>query len=130
MADMDFSAVLTSREFTDTISILSQTNTIGTSGVSAPSTTSTNIMTAVVIPGRSNLRRLDDGSRIQANIDVYVRGTALTTGHRIDDASERVADVVTWHGRNFVVAAVEDFSAFGPGFVKASCDLINLNPSA
>ena len=130
MADMDFSAVLTSREFLDTITITSRTNVIGTNGVSVAGTPTVSTLRAVVIPGRSNLRRLDDGSRLTANIDVYVQGSALTTGHRVDDASERLADVVTWHGRNFVVAAVEDFSAFGPGFTKASCDLIQLNPSA
>lgn len=129
MPSMDFSEVLAAPEFTDTITITSATRTIGTDGVAVLATTTTTDATAVVIPGKASLRRLDDGTRVSAYIDVYTQA-ALSMGGRIDNANERVADVVTWHGRTYVVAAVEDYSAFASGFVKASCDLVILNPTA
>jgi hypothetical protein len=125
---MDFSDVLGSREFNDTIGITSETKIIGAGGVSATASTTTTITSAIVVPGKGSLRRLDDGTRVTAFIDVYLRGDALTSGHRIDDVSERVADVVTWHGAAYVVCATEDYSSFGAGFIHASCDLQTLNP--
>jgi hypothetical protein len=130
MPTLDFSDVLASPEFNDVVSVTSQTNLIGADGRAKPAQVSnTGPVSAIVVPGRGDLMRLADGTRVSAFIEVYST-LNLTTGARIDDASERVADVITWHGAPYVVCATEDYSAFGAGFTKASCDLIVLNPSA
>lgn len=130
MPTLDFSDVLDSFEFSDVISVLTMRKRIGDDGFSAPiARMLTPDVSAIVVPGKSNLRRLEDGTRVEAYIEVFT-AFPLSTGGRYNDATERVADIVTWHGRQYTVVAVEDFSAFGAGFIKASCDLQQLNPSA
>ena len=46
----------------------------------------------------------------------------LTDGKGADS----IADVVTWQGRDYTVANVNDYSHFGSGFVAVSCDLLPL----
>lgn len=129
MPDMNFSDVLELPEFIDTITVQTLLKTIGNDGVSVDGSSTTTATTAVVVPGKSSLRRADDGTRVDAYIDVYTQ-FMLSSGGRVTDAEERAADVVTWHGRDYAVIAVEDYSAFGAGFIHASCDLLPLNPSA
>ncbi len=129
MADLDFSDVLSSPEFLDTISVFGAVDTIGADGRAVLLSSVTTTYSAIVVPGRADLHRLDDGSRVSAFIEIYLNGTLSIGGRRAGDASERPADIVTWHGSQYVVAMVEDYSAFGEGFIKASCDLIPLNPT-
>lgn len=82
----------------------------------------------VVIPNKSTIRRMDDGTRLAANIDVYTQ-YPLTAGFKNDDTISDPADIVVWHGRQWTVAAVEDFSTYGAGFLHASCDLKPLMPT-
>ena len=129
MPDMDFGVVLHAREFQDTFTITSvnkQVNDFGEIGVDAEITTKA---LGVVIPGKGNLRRLDDGSRVTAYIEVYTR-VPLTTGIHSGDQAFRDADIVIWHGNKYTVVATEDYSRFGRGFVKASCDLLPYNQTA
>lgn len=129
MPTLDMSAVLTAQEFLDAITIKSVYSLINGNGETvalAPVSTSGR---AVVVPGRSNMRRESDGTRVAAYIDVYTRAR-LSAGGTISDTQERFADVIVWHGNTYVVASVEDFSAFGTGFVHASCDLQQVNLAA
>lgn len=129
MPALDFSDVLASPEFADSFSVVSTTRAIGTDGVAADTPAAPVPLWGPVIPGKSSLRRLDDGSRVVAYIDVYA-AYPLSAGVKSDDATSRDADVVTWHGRQYTVIAVEDYSAFGAGWVHASCDLLSLSPTA
>lgn len=129
MPDLDFSDVLASPEFVDSFSVVSTTRVISSGGV-ASDTPATPVQTSgVVIPGKSSLRRLDDGSRVVAYIDIYT-AYPLSAGVKTNDVNSRDADVIAWHSRQFTVIAVEDYSAFGAGWVHASCDLLTLSPTA
>ena len=83
----------------------------------------------VVEPDKTTLKRMDDGTRLEGAIDIYTR-YPLTAGIKTDDMTSKPADVVRWHGRLWVVAAVEDFSAFGAGYLHAACDLLPQMPTA
>ena len=122
MPRLDMSVVLESVEFLDAITIKSVYANIGANGESVPATPALVNGRAIVVPGKSNLRRESDGMRVSSYIDVYTRAP-LSAGGPISTTQERVADVILWHGNAYVVAAVEDYSAFGPGFFHASCDL-------
>jgi hypothetical protein len=106
---------------------------------------------AVVMPEGSSLDRLPDGSRLSGSIRIWTQ-TYLSDGLKIDDTGAVQPDIVLWHGRQYVVRAVQDWDAFagmgglgvgisfGPGitpvegstkgFFVASADLLPLNPTA
>ena len=53
------------------------------------------------------------------DVALFVPASAQATASLVIDAG---------HGAAYVVCATEDYSAFGPGFTHASCDLQALNP--
>ena len=79
---------------------------------------------APVIPGASTLARESDGSKVAGTITVY-SPIWITDGFRINDFSHRLADVVTWHGDEYVVQSVSDWSR--QGFWSAVCTLRTLS---
>ena len=129
MPSMDFSDVIASQEFADVFTVVSTTSVVSDQGVATNTPGSPVSASGVVVPGKSSLRRLDDGTRVAAYIDIYTT-YPLVGGIKTNDTNSQIADVVTWHGRQFTVVAVEDYSAFGAGFIHASCDLLALNPTA
>lgn len=129
MPTLDLTEVLEAEEFQDTIVVYATFGVINAHGVAAETTDSGITTNAIVIPGQSNLRRADDGARVDAYIEVYTK-YPLSAGYKSDDAHYRDADEIRWHGRRFSVMKVEDYSGFGSGFIKASCDLLDFNPTA
>ena len=79
----------------------------------------------VVTPAGSDLKRSADGSRLTGAIEVITR-FQLTGGYKSDDVTSVPADVILWHGRNWTVAMVSDYSGFGRGYLRAQCDLLEL----
>jgi hypothetical protein len=129
MPDLDFSDVLASPEFVDSFSVVSTARTITSGGVESDTPAAPVGARGVVVPGKSSLRRLEDGARVGAFIDIYTT-YRLSAGVKTNDTTSRDADIVTWHGRQFTVMMVEDYSAFGAGWIHASCDLLALNPTS
>jgi hypothetical protein len=129
MPTLDVSDVLASPEFQDTFTVTQTAFVIGAGGTGASTITGPFPAFGVVIPGKSSLARNADGERIVAYIDIYTT-YPLTNGLKTDDVSSREADIVTWHGRQFTVMAIDDFTGFGAGWLHASADLIPLNPKS
>ena len=127
MPSLDFSDVLSSVEFVDTFFVVQTISTIGSDGVSVGVPGPPIPVSGIVVPGKSSTIRGSDGQRVTAFIDVFTT-FRLSDGTKANDVSSRQADVVTWHGQRFTVIMLEDYSAFGAGFIKASCDLLDLNP--
>lgn len=67
------------------------------------------------------LVRSGEGSKIQANINIHTRFKLVAGNDDLD------ADVVTYKGNQYTVVSVADWSDYGRGFVKASCELISLS---
>ena len=129
MADLDFDDVLDSDEFLDEIIVTANHGVVGAGGLDVETPTRPVKLRAIVVPGKSNLRRMSDGSRVTAYIEIYTN-YPLSAGYKTTDASFRDADTILWHQRNFACMVIEDYSAFGPGFIKAGCDLIDLVPKS
>lgn len=127
MPDLDVTEVLSDPDFVDTFTIVSTARSMA-SGVPVDAPAPPVLASGVVIPGKSNLRRADDGARLDAYIDIYTQA-ALTNGYKTDDTLSQLADVVTWRNRSYTVMVIEDWSNYGSGFIKASCDLLALNPA-
>ena len=128
MPDLDVTEVLSDPDFADTFTIISTSRSMAT-GVPVDTAAAPVSASGVIIPGKSNLRRADDGSRLDAYIDIYTQAT-LTNGFKTDDSNSQLADVVAWRNRSYTVMVIEDWSNYGQGFIKASCDLLALNPPA
>lgn len=130
MPELDFSDVIESREFTDEITVTVNEGVVGPNGEDVITPNYPITTTAIVVPGKSNLRRGDDGARVTAYIEVFTEYPLSAGYKRTGDASYRDADVIRWHGRDFTVISIEDYSAFGAGFIKAGCDLLELVPTS
>lgn len=92
-------------------------------------TTTTGVNGLVTPVGPNQLRRRDDGTRLTAAIDVRTR-YALTLGWKVDDITSHEADIISWDGRMWVVAALDTYWQFGSGWVRAQCDMLDLMPVA
>jgi hypothetical protein len=83
---------------------------------------------AVVVPTAPNdLQRLGDEQYMNKSITLY---SQFRLQGPVDDSAlgRTHPDEVLWHGSNFVVRQVEDYSGFGRGFIVAiatSIDAIN-----
>lgn len=128
MALIDVTQLLYDPDLIDIFSVISSTAVVNSAGVMVITQGSPVPARGVVIPGRSNMRRLDDGTRVEAYIDIYTT-YRLNGGTKADDANSAPADIVIWQSRKYTVAAVEHWEDFGAGFVHASCDLLPLNPA-
>lgn len=129
MAGLDVSDVINDPDFQSSFTVTSTTRVVGLNGrpILPYTVTGPTAALGVVIPGKSSLRRLDDGSRIEAFIDIWTQ-YPLTGGTKASDTTSRAADIITWRGRSYTVAMVEDYSDFGAGFLHVSADLLPLNP--
>lgn len=98
------------------------TQTVDTHGIATNTPVNTQFA-AVVVPGEgSNLVRLADGSRVHETLVVHAPGFNLQS-----QSNGLSADIVTWQGSQYTVKAVDDYSNFGSGFVKATLELIPLS---
>ena len=147
MATLNMFDVLSSPEFLDQASYIRTTSAVSWTGVAVDTPSTPIPFQAVVTPDGTTMQRLPDGSRLSGSIVIYTQ-TWLTNGLKSDDANSTRADIVVWHGRQYVVADVQDFDAFAglgggvgvnfgpdtprslaPGFWVVSADLLPLNPA-
>jgi hypothetical protein len=147
MATLSMADVLTAPEFIDQASYIRTTRVITTGGVAQDTVASPVTLVAIITSDGSTLDRLPDGSRLGGSVLIFTQ-TFLTDGLKLDDINSIEADIVLWHGRQYVVKAVQDFdtfsgmagagigNAFGPGiviggtglgYIVASADLLPLN---
>ena len=126
---LDVSDVLLDPDFTDAITVTTTWRVVGTNGRATDTTATPVSVIAVVIPASQRLILQSDGALRDGAIEIYTT-YALSGGVKTTDTASRQPDVVTWHGREYVVASVEDFSAFGEGFIHATANLQNINPTA
>lgn len=151
MATMSMFDVLPSPEFIDQASYIRTISALDIHGRAVNTPGASVAFMAVVMPEGSTLARLPDGSRLSGSIRIWSQ-TYLCDGLKIDDTGAVEPDIVLWHGRQYVVKAVQDWDAFagmgglgvgisfGPGitpvagstkgFFVASADLLPLNPTS
>ncbi len=126
---LDMSDALDAVEFIDTFLVTTNQGIIGSGGLDVETPSVPILVQGIVVPGKSTLTRAADGSRVAAYIDIYT-AYPLSQGFKSSDSAYRDADTILWHGRTWTVMTVEDYSAFGPGFLKVGADLLELSPPA
>ena len=124
MPFIDVTDVLTDPDFATTFSVIQAQETIGANGRAAYAQTTVPNVSGVVIPGKGNLQRLPDGSRLSGTIDIYTQFSLSEGG---SGPATAAADIVVWRGRQYTVTASQDFSEFGAGFIVATADLLGVN---
>jgi hypothetical protein len=98
---------------------------VGSNGRSAVTPQTINGLYGPIKPADANdLKRYPEMDLTDKTITVTtmfpLRAEAETAG------TEFKPDLVVWNGNNFIVRHVEDWSNFGPGFVRAICTSIDL----
>ena len=127
MAGLDMTDALSGPEFLDQASYVRTTVAIDATGVGTATVSPPIQFLAGMIPMSQRLDRQSDGSMLRGSISLFTL-TQLTAGGKLSEVLAHQADILTWHGRQYVVSAVEDYSAFGPGFWKIDANLLPLNP--
>lgn len=127
---LDVSDVLASPEFLDTLSFVATVRGIWEADGKGHDTVSpSQAFSAVVAPVALKLIQQSDGALKDGAIEIFTQ-TRLSGGVKIDDANERLPDIVTWHGRQYVVASVEDWTSWGLGYQRVLSNLQQINPPA
>lgn len=122
MAQLDVTEILLDPDFMDTGLVCKRSvQTIGDFGRAVNTVTSTPFAGVVTSDKGDILERIAGGERKKGSITIHTM-FRLTAG----SGEDSIADVVTWQGRDYTVANVNDYSHFGRGFVAVSCDLLPL----
>ena len=129
MASIDVTDVLLDPDFVDPITVTSITRTIGTNGRAVDTVGTPVNVVAVVLPVAQKLILQSDGALRDGAIEIYTT-FAINGGVKTSDSASQQPDIVTWHGRDYVVASVEDYTAFGAGWWHATANLQQINPTA
>ena len=122
MAQLDVTEILLDPDFMDTGLVCKRSvQTVGDNGRATNAVTATPFAGVITSDKGDILERIAGGERKKGSITIHTM-FRLTAG----SGEESIADVVTWQGRDYTVANVNDYSHFGRGFVAVSCDLLPL----
>ena len=127
MPDLSVDEVFASHMLSDDFTVKRRSEPIGDNGRSVITVTETFATYGVVVPAAPDA--LDRGSDKQ-----LMRKTLnITTPFRLQGPSPGFqADIVTWHGDDFIVTNVGDYTGFAGGFIVAtvqSVDFVDQPPS-
>lgn len=121
MANIDVTELLTDPDFSDAIDVTRRVQTVGVDGVAVIAPTPVLGVVAVVQPGgKDALVRVPDAGNPDDWIVAYT--TQQLVAH--DLAAGRYGDLLTWRGREYQVALVDDWSNYGANYVKALARLV------
>ena len=128
MPDLSVDEVFASHMLSDDFVVSRRSETVGDGGRAVIAVTGTFNTRGVVVPATPD--ELNRGGDKQ-----FMRKTlSITTPFRLQGPAPGFqADIVTWHGDDFIVTNVGDYSGFAAGFVVAtvqSVDFVDQAPPA
>ena len=125
---INVSPALTSPMLTDQFAVIRRQQVVGNNGrVSYTSTNVPNLCGTVYPSNKNDLERFPNFQVTGKTITVITR-YALRSESEVA-GTDYAPDIVQWHGSTFVVAAIEDWGSYGPGFVFALCSSMTLKDS-
>jgi hypothetical protein len=122
---VNISLAITSPMLADQFSVIRRTQTVGNNGrASFTSATPQNACGTVYPSNKNDLERFP-------NLQVMGKALSVVTRFALRGESEVAGtdyapDIVQWHGDNFVVVDLQDFSSWGNGFILAICQSMDL----
>lgn len=115
MASLDVSDAFDA-SFLDTIIVIRRVQTISKYGRQISAERAMSSVGVVVPSSPDDLVRVPEGQYTNKAITIYTKAI------RLQGSSPGVnADKVIWHGSEYVVSALLDYSQYGVGFVAAVC---------
>jgi galactose-6-phosphate isomerase len=123
MPFIDVSDVLLDPDFEQEFLLLRSVQTVDDGGIATNTPTQLSIA-GVIVPKTSELDQVEEGLRIVSMIEVFTP-FLMTAG-----SAGIVADIVVYNNRSYRVMAVEDWSAYGNGWTKATCTEMSLANTA
>jgi hypothetical protein len=116
---------ITSPMLADGFAVIRRQQTVGNNGRATFATTPfLNLHGAVYPSSKNDLERFPNlqvmGKTITVITRFALRGVSETAG------TDFAPDIVQWHGDNFVVMDLQDFSSWGNGFILAICQSMDL----
>lgn len=116
MPFLDVSDILLDPDFADTVTLTRTTTTV-VNGRAVRSGADTTISAVVTSGSGDTLDRLAEGRMRHGSITIHTQ-TRLYAGQGNIDADE-----ITYRGQRYTVTSVNDYSAYGAGFVAAEAEL-------
>ena len=121
MALIDTSELLLDPDFTDTITVVRTTQSMGSNGRVTDTASLITGVVAVVQPASGALQRLlPETSRAEGSIAVYTKYPLTQV------TATLAADEILWGGVVYTVEVLNDFGNFGDGYKQAVCSLKSL----
>jgi galactose-6-phosphate isomerase len=116
MADLDVSFLLDDSLFVDEFQLFKRQASVNQDGEGImPDGKAVNCTGSVQPASQRDIERLPEALRNHEAIRIYTREVLSA------DEQGRYADVVVWRGSRWQVKAVDDWSNYGDGYVKAIC---------
>jgi hypothetical protein len=123
---LDMSDVLYDPDFLDiNLSCARNLQVVGSNGVATDNITTLPFAATVTSFGGDELKRSADGEYITQTITL-VTAFKLTDGKAFIDGRVYTADIITYRGSQYTVMHVDDYSAYGHGFIQATAELLPL----
>jgi hypothetical protein len=120
---IDVDELLVDPDFTQLVDIITSIETVNSGGLAVRTLkTDSGVVAIVQSNGGEKLIRLADGSRISDAINIWCR-------HSLHAATAKTAaDIVVWEGQRYVVKVSNDWSQYGIGWFKATCEFLGTVP--
>jgi hypothetical protein len=119
------SVALTNPMSMDQFAVVRRQQVVGNNGRATFNTTNVPNLSGVVYPSTKNdLERFPNFQVAGKTITVITRYALRSESEA--SGTDFAPDIVQWHGDNFLVKELEDWSAYGPGFVLAICSSTDL----
>lgn len=120
---LDVSDVLADPMFADTLTLYRNTETIGSNGRTTSTEVSSTFSGVVTSANGKELDRLPEADRVKGGIIVH------TIARLVPGGGALAPDEILYHGDRYTVVTINDYSAYGAGFIAALCVLKPQNPS-
>ena len=121
MALLDVTDLLTDPDFSSTFDILRSTETVDQHGIASRVEQTISLSGVIEAGSGQTIVMLDDGTRISDSLTLWCEFPLWAS------FENRPADIVLWKGQRYVVKSVEDWTNFGRGYVKATCEFTGIN---
>jgi hypothetical protein len=128
MPMMNLSVALTNPYTLDKFNVVRQTEVVDNTGFSEiTEQTFSGVQGVVYAAQMSTTDLLMNMSKTPKAIEIIttfglIGESDITSG---GDTSTMQPDIIVWHGNNYKVMSVEDYSAYGPGFINAMAVLFD-----
>lgn len=125
MPMLNVSPALTNPYTLDTFNVIRRAEQVGSNGRASSISVAINGLRGVVTPGADGEFERTEDYTLQ-NKWLTIKTLFFLQAESVDGTPQAwQPDIVVWHGNNFIVKGILDWSTYAAGFVKAVCELFD-----